>query len=70
MTLAPATALGIDQTTGSLEHGKAANDVVWSGDPFEFSSRAEHVFIRGRDVPLTNRQTELRERYRTLPPAR
>jgi len=44
--------------------------VVWSGDPFEFSSRAEHVFIRGRDVPLTNRQTELRERYRTLPPAR
>ena len=55
---------------GSLEPGKAANVVVWSGDPFEFSSRAEHVFIRGVDEPLTNRQTELRERYRKLPPAR
>ena len=44
--------------------------MVWSGDPFEFSSRAEHVFIRGAEVPLTNRQTELWERYRKLPPAR
>ena len=70
VTLAPATVLGIEQRAGSLEPGKAANVVVWSGDPFEFSSRAEHVFIRGVDVPLTNRQTELRERYRTLPPAR
>ena len=70
VTLAPATVLGIEQRAGSLEPGKAANVVVWSGDPFEFSSRAEHVFIRGVDMPLTNRQTELRERYRTLPPAR
>jgi imidazolonepropionase-like amidohydrolase len=70
VTLAAATALGIDQRTGSIEPGKAANLVVWSGDPFEFSSRAEHVFIRGAEVPLTNRQTELRERYRKLPPAR
>jgi imidazolonepropionase-like amidohydrolase len=70
VTLAAATALGIGQRTGSLETGKAANVVVWSGDPFEFSSRAEHVFIRGVDVPLGNRQTELRERYRKLPPAR
>jgi imidazolonepropionase-like amidohydrolase len=70
VTLAPATALGIEARAGSLDVGKAANVVVWSGDPFEFSSRAEHVFIRGRDLPLTTRQTELRERYRTLPPAR
>jgi imidazolonepropionase-like amidohydrolase len=70
VTLAPATALGIEQQAGSLDAGKVANVVVWSGDPLEFSSRAEHVFIHGRDVPLTNRQTELRERYRHLPPAR
>ena len=70
VTFAAATALGIGQRTGSLETGKAANVVVWSGDPFEFASRAEHVFIRGVDVPLGNRQTELRERYRKLPPAR
>ena len=42
--------------------------VIWSGDPFEFSSEAEHVFIRGREMPRQTRQTELRDRYRTLPP--
>jgi len=70
VTLAAAAVLGIEQRTGSLEPGKAANVVVWSGDPFEFSSRAEHVFIRGAEAPLSNRQTELLERYRRLPPVR
>jgi imidazolonepropionase-like amidohydrolase len=69
VTLAAAEALGIADRYGSLEPGKTGNVVVWSGDPFEFASRAEHVFIRGVEVPLTNRQTELFERYRHLPPA-
>jgi imidazolonepropionase-like amidohydrolase len=69
VTLAPAEAAGVADRYGSLERGKIANLVVWSGDPFEFSTRAEHVFIRGREVPPVSRQTELRERYRRLPPA-
>jgi imidazolonepropionase-like amidohydrolase len=69
VTLAAATALGIGEGYGSLEAGKVGNMVVWSGDPFEFSSRVEHLFIRGAEVPLTNRRTELFERYRQLPPA-
>jgi imidazolonepropionase-like amidohydrolase len=68
VTLAPAEAAGVADRYGSLERGKIANLVVWSGDPFEFSTRAEHVFIRGRAVPQVSRQTELRERYRKLPP--
>jgi imidazolonepropionase-like amidohydrolase len=68
VTLSTAEAALVADRYGSLEAGKVANVVVWSGDPFEFSSRAEHVFIRGREVPLTNRQTELLERYRSLPP--
>ena len=68
VTLAPASALGIGDRYGSLEAGKVADVVVWSGDPFEFSSDAEKVFIRGQDVPLTSRQRQLMERYRTLPP--
>lgn len=68
VTLAPATALGIGDRYGSLEPGKVADVVVWSGDPFEFSSAAEKVFIRGQDVPLTSRQRQLMERYKTLPP--
>jgi imidazolonepropionase-like amidohydrolase len=68
VTLTPATALGIGDRYGSLEVGKVADVVVWSGDPFEFSSAAEKVFIRGREIPLTSRQRELMLRYRTLPP--
>jgi imidazolonepropionase-like amidohydrolase len=68
VTLTPAEILGVAGQYGSLEPGKVANVVIWSGDPFEFSTGVEHVFIRGRDVPLRSRQTELLERYRTLPP--
>ena len=69
VTLAPAEMAGVADRYGSLERGKVANLVVWSGDPFEFSSWAEHVFIRGKEVPRVSRQTELRERYRKLPPS-
>ena len=68
ITLTPAEVFGVSQTYGSLEPGKVANVVVWSGDPFEFSTAVEHVFIRGREIPLRSRQTELLERYKTLPP--
>jgi imidazolonepropionase-like amidohydrolase len=68
VTLGPATALGIGGGYGSLDPGKVADVVVWTGDPFEFSTGLEKLFIRGRDVPLTSRQRELMERYRTLPP--
>ena len=68
VTLTPAEIFGVADRYGSLEAGKIANVVVWSGDPFEFSTGVEHVFIRGRDIPLRSRQTELLERYKTLPP--
>lgn len=68
VTLSPAEILGVSDRYGSLQPGRVADVVVWSGDPFEFSTGVEHVFIRGREVPLTSRQTELLERYRTLPP--
>jgi hypothetical protein len=28
----------------------------------------EHVLIRGKEIPLKSRQTELFERYKKLPP--
>jgi len=68
VTLTPAEILGVADRYGSLEAGKVANVVVWTGDPFDFSTGVEHVFIRGRDIPLRSRQTEVLERYRTLPP--
>jgi imidazolonepropionase-like amidohydrolase len=69
VTLTPAEIFGVADRYGSLEPGKVANIVVWSGDPFEFTTRVEHVLIRGRAVPLRSRQTELFERYKKLPPS-
>ena len=68
VTIAPARVLGIADRYGSLEAGKVANVVVWSGDPFEFGTRAERVFVRGRETTTPNRQELLEQRYRTLPP--
>ncbi len=68
VTLTPAEILGVADRYGSLDAGKVANVVVWTGDPFDFATGVEHVLIRGRDIPLRSRQTELLERYRTLPP--
>ena len=68
VTLTPAEVFGVADRYGSLEVGKVANVVVWSGDPFEFSTGIEHVYIRGKEIPLRSRQTELLERYKTLPP--
>ncbi len=68
VTLSPAEVFGVAARYGSLDSGKVANVVVWSGDPFELGTRVEHVFIRGSEIPLRSRQTELLERYRTLPP--
>ncbi len=69
VTAAPAQIFGVADRYGSLETGKVANVVVWTGDPFEFSTGVEHVLIRGKEIPLRSRQTELFERYRTLPPS-
>ena len=60
--------LGVAERVGSLTVGKDANVVVWSGDPFEFQTDAEHVLIRGRSVKAPSRQDMLMDRYRSVPP--
>ncbi|MCO1333331.1 amidohydrolase family protein [Microbulbifer sp. OS29] len=47
MSLNPAKALGIADQTGSLEKGKMADVVVWSGNPFSVYTHADQVFIDG-----------------------
>lgn len=61
-TRVPAEIFGRDDL-GSIEAGRTANLVLWSGDPFQPSSAADVVVIRGERQPLASRQTELADRY-------
>ena len=47
LSLNPAKSLGIDAMTGTLEAGKDADVVLWSGDPFSVYSKADLTFVDG-----------------------
>jgi imidazolonepropionase-like amidohydrolase len=63
ITLTPAEIHGVAATVGSLETGKAADLVIWPGDPLELTNYPEQVFINGEKIPMVSRQTLLRDRY-------
>jgi len=50
VTINPARILGVDDRIGSLEPGKDADLVIWSGDPLDVTSRAERAFQDGREI--------------------
>lgn len=50
LTVNPAAILGLDDRVGSLAPGRDADIVIWSGDPLDVNSRAERVYIDGREV--------------------
>ncbi|MCK6548969.1 amidohydrolase family protein [Myxococcota bacterium] len=62
-TLVPAQIFGVAADYGSIEPGKLANLVVWTGDPFEPSSFAEVIVVRGERQDPDSRQTRLARRY-------
>ena len=55
LTLWPAQAFHLDDRIGSLEKGKDADLVVFSGNPFETQSRVLLVVCNGR-VVVDNRE--------------
>jgi imidazolonepropionase-like amidohydrolase len=63
ITLNPAEIWGVADQLGSLDVGKTANVVVADGDPLDVKTDVKRVFIAGRQVPMTSRQTVLRDRY-------
>jgi imidazolonepropionase-like amidohydrolase len=50
VTINPARILGVADRIGSLEPGKDADLVIWSGDPLDVMSRAERAYLDGREI--------------------
>lgn len=67
VTINSAIQLGINHRTGSLEEGKDADFVIWSGDPLSVYSKCEQTWIDGRryfDVDESRRLEETAARER------
>ncbi|MEZ4360974.1 MAG: amidohydrolase [Kofleriaceae bacterium] len=79
ITANPAWVLGIDDVTGTLELGKRADVVVWSGTPFSVYTKAELTIVAGEiaydrarglppsDFELGNSAAERNTTPRSLP---
>ncbi|WP_252738984.1 amidohydrolase family protein [Colwellia sp. D2M02] len=49
--------------SGRIAVGKNADLVLWSGDPFEISTKVNSMWINGEQVSTQSRQDVLRDRY-------
>ena len=63
VTLYPAQILNVADRLGSIEVGKMANLVVTDGDLLETRTHVRHLFIDGRQVPLSSRHTDLNDAF-------
>jgi imidazolonepropionase-like amidohydrolase len=63
ITINPARIWGVADRIGSLEPGKDADIVIWSGDPLEPLSAPTAILIKGVEQPLRDRDLDLRDRY-------
>lgn len=59
----PARIWRVAERRDELAPGCDAGLVAWGGDPLQPSSLALAVMVEGREVSLTTRQIELRDRY-------
>jgi len=50
LTINPARIVGIDDRLGSLDVGKDADLVIWSGDPLDVLSRVTRALVNGAEI--------------------
>jgi imidazolonepropionase-like amidohydrolase len=63
--LSAAEILGIDKFTGSIESGKDATLFISEGDALDMSTnQVVYALIQGRQIDLSNKQTELYMKYK------
>jgi imidazolonepropionase-like amidohydrolase len=63
LTINAAEIWGVADKLGSLDVGKTANVVVANGDPLDVKTDVKQVYIEGRAIPMTSKQTRLRDEY-------
>jgi imidazolonepropionase-like amidohydrolase len=63
VTINAAQIWGASNDLGSVEKGKWADLMVTNGDPLETQTQVKYLFIKGREIPLVNKQTRLYEKY-------
>ena len=68
ITINPAKMLGMGDRIGSLETGKVANVVVFSGDPLDFNSWVERVYINGIEAYDRTEDVRLKQLMGEEPP--
>lgn len=64
VTASAAGILGMGDELGTIEQGKRATLIVTDGHALENTSFVVRAFIDGRAIDLSNKQTELRDKYR------
>ena len=67
LTLDAARLLGVDDRLGSIEEGKMANLLITTGNPIEYTSQLETMFIRGERIPWDDKFNRLKDRYLARP---
>lgn len=64
ITLSPAKILGLYDRVGSLEVGLDATFLITDGNPIEYATRIEQVYIRGSKSDMRDMHRQFYEKYR------
>ncbi len=63
ITRYPAKILKLDNRAGSIETGKEAHLIITDGNPLEFSTIIEQVYVKGRKISMRSKHIQLQEKY-------
>jgi len=64
LTTYPATILGLDDRIGTLEVGKDATLLITTGNPIEYSTQIDQVYVEGRESDMMDMHRQLYQKYR------
>jgi imidazolonepropionase-like amidohydrolase len=67
VTINAAEIWGVGDKIGSIEKGKWADVMLTTGDPLETPTQIKALYIKGKEVDLSNKQTRLYQKYLNRP---